>query len=173
MVYVNYIYRNQDSILYQSREDQVNNNLPYETPDQLTNGLEYLTVTLNTTDNVTIKGWFMYQKDWPLKHETPTIIYMHEGDGGLSTRIPFYNFIVHQLHLNVLSVAHRGYHDSEGHAHEIGMKKDADAILEFISEVGDTEDDGSDNAHVLQMINENKVYLFGKGTGGAVAMYMA
>jgi len=29
----------------------------------------------------------------------------------------------------VISIAHRGYHESEGHAHEEGMKKDADAII--------------------------------------------
>jgi len=117
----------------------------------------------------------MYQSHLPSGYQTSTVVYMHEGAGGLSTRLPFYNQIVHQLQVNVLSVAHRGYHESEGHAHEEGMKKDADAILQFISGVNGPikGDEESDNNKVLKMINPDLVYLFGKGAGAAVAMYMA
>ena len=74
----------------------------------------------------------MWQKHLPLGMETPTIIYMHEHEGGLEQRIPLYNLLVHHLHANVISIAHRGYSESEGEPTEEGMKKDADAILSFL-----------------------------------------
>ena len=100
---------------------------------------------------------------------------MHEGQGGLATRLPFYNSIAQQLQVNILTIAHRGYHESDGHAHEEGIKKDADAIIDYIKEAGDIDEKEAlnDNQKALKMINPDMIYLFGKGTGGAVAMYMA
>jgi len=47
------------------------------------------------------------------------------------------------------------------------MKKDADAILKFL------EDPKIVSKEVAAMINKELVFLHGKGTGGAEAIYMA
>ena len=59
---------------------------------------------------------------------------MHENENSNKMRIPFFNFIVHHCHVNVLAIAYRGYTESEGYAHESGLKKDADAIMDFIAD---------------------------------------
>ena len=92
---------------------------------------------------------------------------MHENEGGLEPRIPLYNSLVHHVHANVISIAHRGYSDSEGEAHEDGMKRDADAILTFL------QDPSAFSTEASAKINRNQVFIHGKGTGAAVAIYMA
>ena len=77
---------------------------------------------LDTEDGIKLKGWFMFQDHQPLKEKTPTVVYMHENEGSLASRLPFYNLIVHDLHVNILSIAHRGYSQSEGEAtHETAI----------------------------------------------------
>ena len=74
---------------------------------------------------------------------------------------------MHHIHANVISFGHRGYSDSEGEPHEDGMKKDADAILKFL------ENPEAVSKEVAAMINKDLVFIHGKGTGGAEAIYMA
>lgn len=92
---------------------------------------------------------------------------MHEHEGGLEQRIPLYNALVHLVHANVISIAHRGFSDSEGVPHEAGMKLDADAILSFL------EDPEVVSKEVAAMMNKKLLFIHGKGTGGAEAIYMA
>ena len=63
-------------------------------------------------------------------------------------------------------MAYRGYSESEGVAHEAGLKKDADAIMNFIA-------DPSVDKEISAKLNKKMVFVHGKGLGAALAIYMA
>ena len=63
---------------------------------------------------------------------------------------------MNRLNANVLILAYRGYGDSEGTPLEDGLKMDADATLEYAQ--------GRDD------IDNDKIYVFGRSLGGAVAI---
>jgi len=133
----------------------------------LDNGLGYYNLTLKTSDGVAIKGWFMFQDHMPRGEEsTPTLVYMHENEHSNQMRLPLFNYLVHQCHVNVLAMAYRGYSESEGVAHEAGLKKDADAIMDFIA-------NPSVNQEISAKLNTKMVFVHGKGLGAALAIYMA
>ena len=63
---------------------------------------------------------------------------MHENAGNLGLRIPYYKYIVENLGYNILSVAYRGFSYSDAVTpDETGLKRDADAILDFIKRPND------------------------------------
>merc|ERR1712166_167912 len=64
------------------------------------------------------------------------------------------------------AMAYRGYSESEGVAHEEGLKKDADAIMDFIA-------DPTVNQEISAKLNSKMVFVHGKGLGAALAIYMA
>lgn len=97
---------------------------------------------------------------------TPTLVYMHENEHSNKMRLPLFNYLVHHCHVNVLAMAYRGYSESEGVAHEEGLKKDADAIMDFIA-------DPSVNQEIGAKLNSKMVFVHGKGLGAAMAIYMA
>jgi pimeloyl-ACP methyl ester carboxylesterase len=60
---------------------------------------------------------------------------------------------------NILCIAYRGYGSSEGVPNEADMKKDALSVTEFIK--------------TCNKIDNNRVFLFGRSLGGAVALSLA
>lgn len=76
-----------------------------------------------------------YRTDlWPVD-ERPTFIFMHENAGNLGHRIPYYKHYIDNLEINILSIAYRGYSNSDKVTiNESGLKKDADAIIKWIEE---------------------------------------
>ena len=66
--------------------------------------------------------------------------------------------LVEKMGCNVFVVDYRGYGDSEGVPTEDGLKLDAEAALEFIKKRDD--------------IDQTKVYVYGQGLGGAVAIQL-
>lgn len=60
---------------------------------------------------------------------------------------------------NILCVAYRGYGSSEGVPNEAGMKRDALAVTEYIK--------------TCSKIDNQRVFLFGRSLGGAVALNLA
>jgi len=59
----------------------------------------------------------------------------------------------------VLILAYRGYGDSEGTPSEDGLKLDADATLEYAQSRDDIDND--------------RIFIFGRSLGGAVAIQLA
>ena len=84
------------------------------------------------------------------------LIYFHGNAGNIGSRLPNIQLIVKKCNTNVLILAYRGYGDSEGTPSEEGLKLDADATLEYAQSRDDIDND--------------RIFVFGRSLGGAVAI---
>jgi len=91
--------------------------------------MQYEEVWLKTKDDHKLQGWFMYQ---PVDaHKLETIIFFHENAGNIGLRMDWFALIYHELKVNVLAVAYRGYGRSQGTPSQAGIMLDAEAMLEY------------------------------------------
>ncbi|KAK3088355.1 hypothetical protein FSP39_018080 [Pinctada imbricata] len=97
-----------------------------------------------------------------IKHanpNAPTFIYFHGNAGNIGHRLPNAQGLHSLCGFNVLLVEYRGYGKSEGSPSESGLYLDAEAAMEFVLQRND--------------INKNKLLVFGRSLGGAVAIWLA
>jgi len=57
---------------------------------------------------------------------------MHENAGNIGLRLSYYEAIINDLDLNVLTIAYRGYSDSDGTPNEVGLKEDGLDIMKYV-----------------------------------------
>jgi fermentation-respiration switch protein FrsA (DUF1100 family) len=143
-----FLYFTQSGMLYYP-------NLPSReivtTPDRY--GMEYQTLQLQTSDNITLHGWYI-----PASNPRATLLFCHGNAGNISHRIESIA-IFHQLGLNVLIFDYRGYGQSEGKPSERGTYRDAEAAWDYLTE--------------QQNIPPHQIILFGRSLGGAIASHLA
>ncbi len=115
-------------------------------------GLEYADVTLVTSDDQNINGWFV-------SHPSPraTLLFLHGNGGNISHRLEKLS-IFHQLGLAVFIIDYRGYGLSTGNPSEQGTYLDAEAAWNYL--VKD------------KTIPENNIIIYGESLGGAVAVWL-
>jgi abhydrolase domain-containing protein 13 len=119
--------------------------------------LPYKNVEEITSDGLTIRGWFIHQKD-PIKHQT--IVFMHENAGNIGLRLDYYDMLYNRLNVNIVTFAYRGYSESEGLPTEDGIKLDADAIVNHLNKLIEGN-----------QIDKSSVFILGRSLGGAVAIH--
>lgn len=90
---------------------------------------------------------------------TPTILWLHENAGSLVSRIPQVSDVVRLVGCNVFLFDYRGYGASSGAPSEQGLKIDAEDALAWLAQRPD--------------IDANKIVVFGRSLGGAVAVHLA
>lgn len=151
MLYVGmslYLYLYQNRLVYLS--DYPSRELS-TTPAQI--GLEFESVTLAASDGVRLHGWF-------LPHEEPraTLLFFHGNAGNISHRLDSLAMF-HQLGLSVLIIDYRGYGRSGGEPSEEGIYRDAEAAWHHLT--------------LERQIAADRILLFGRSLGGAVAGYLA
>ena len=120
--------------------------------------MPYENVYITTKDKVKLHAWFVKANPTDPKLSR-TVIFFHENAGNIGTRIPNIELFVKRMYTNVFIVAYRGYSYSEGKPSEEGLKLDAEATLEHVL--------GRDD------INSERVFVFGRSLGGAVAIQLA
>jgi len=123
----------------------------YQTPANW--GLDYEDVTLNTPDDVQLHGWYI-----PERESEQVLLFFHGNAGNISHRRDSIQ-VFHRLGLNVLIIDYRGYGQSEGTPSEQGLYQDANAAWRYL-----TGEKGFD---------PDKVIIFGRSLGGAVAANLA
>ena len=69
----------------------------------------------------------------------------------------WFELMYNRLGVNIVCVAYRGYSASEGEPTEAGIMSDVKHVIEFCKSE--------------PMINQSKVFLFGRSLGGAVAIH--
>jgi pimeloyl-ACP methyl ester carboxylesterase len=121
------------------------------TPEQL--GVAGEEIFLETEDGVRIHGFWL-----PVEGATRAVLFLHGNAGNASHRLPN-AVLLGRLGASVLLLDYRGYGRSEGRASEAGVYADARAGL----------------AHLTGPLGfpEDRVVLFGRSLGGAVAVDLA
>ena len=89
----------------------------------------------------------------------PNLIFFHGNAGNIGSRLPNIDLLVKRLNCNVLILAYRGYGHSEGKPSEKGLQLDAEATLEYALNREDIDND--------------RIFVFGRSLGGAVAAQLA
>jgi fermentation-respiration switch protein FrsA (DUF1100 family) len=121
------------------------------TPDEW--GLAFEEVDLKTADGVRLNGWYL-----PAEEAQGTLLFLHGNAGNISHRGESLQ-IFHRLGLNVLIIDYRGYGKSTGAPSEKGMYRDARAAWDYLVK---------ERAQQAE-----KIVLFGRSLGGAVAAHLA
>lgn len=122
-----------------------------ETPEDW--GLSYQDVTLQTTDNIQLHGWYI-----PHESSDQVLLFFHGNAGNISHRRNSIE-IFHRLGLNVFIIDYRGYGKSDGKPSEQGLYQDATAAWSYLTNE--------------KRFNHNQVLIFGRSLGGAVAAQLA
>lgn len=116
-------------------------------------GLYYHDVWLTAEDGTKLHGWFVPgQGDY-------TMLWFHGNAGNISHRVDNLLLFNRRLGVSTLIFDYRGYGRSEGKPSERGMYMDAEAALEYLS--------------ASYNIDNDKLILFGRSLGCAVAVEMA
>jgi fermentation-respiration switch protein FrsA (DUF1100 family) len=87
---------------------------------------------------------------------------MHENAGNIGLRMDYFERMIMNLDVNILTVAYRGYSQSEGSPTEIGLKKDGLDIMRYTRDNLDTV-----------VAPGGDIFLLGRSLGGAVSTYVA
>ncbi len=116
-------------------------------------GLAYESVSMVTSDGVTIHGWFV-----PARQERGTLLFFHGNAGNISHRLDSLK-IFHDLGLSTLIIDYRGYGRSQGSISEQGTYLDAEAAWNYLTET--------------RKIPAQEIVVFGRSLGAAIAAYIA
>ncbi len=130
----------------------------YSTPDDW--GLEYDDVIFQTEDGLKLHGWFVPgKKKFSANGDLHTLLWFHGNAGTISIRLENIKMLYDRVPVNVFIFDYRQYGKSEGRISEQGTYIDAKAALMYL--------------HSRKDINHEKIILFGRSLGSAVAVDLA
>ena len=115
-------------------------------------GMDYQDVSIETTDGVTLHGWFIAGRT------SQVLLFFHGNAGNISHRLDSIGQF-QNLGLSVLIIDYRGYGQSAGRTTETGIYRDADAAWRYL-----TEGRG---------IVASDIVIFGRSLGASVASRLA
>lgn len=116
-------------------------------------GLSYEDVYFETSDGANLNGWFV-----PCDNPRATVIFCHGNAGNISHRLDIIRML-NSLGLNVFIFDYRGYGKSSGWPSEKGTYLDLLAAHDYVLNRDD--------------VDKEKIILYGKSLGGAVAAEVA
>jgi len=147
VVFALMLYLFQDRMVYLS-------NLPDRalgaSPSDL--GLDYEDVSLITSDNERLHGWYV-----PAVDSRGVLLFFHGNAGNISHRLDSIK-IFHELDLDILIIDYRGYGQSTGKAGEQGTYLDAQAAWDYLIN--------------SRRIPADQIIVFGRSLGGAVGAWL-
>ena len=115
-------------------------------------GMDYQDVSIETTDGVTLHGWFIVGRS------SQVLLFFHGNAGNISHRLDSIAQF-QELRLSVLIIDYRGYGQSEGRTTERGIYRDADAAWHYLIEG--------------RGIVASDIVIFGRSLGASVASRLA
>ncbi|HVM60051.1 MAG TPA: alpha/beta hydrolase [Verrucomicrobiae bacterium] len=124
-----------------------------QTPDQA--GLKYDDVTLTTSDDLKINGWFLPAS---ASNATLTVLLFHGNAGNMSHRFEKLA-VLHSLGVNAFIIDYRGYGRSEGAPDEQGTYRDSQAAYNYLIQ--------------QRKLPPRSVVLYGESLGSAIAADLA
>ena len=120
-------------------------------------GLEYEDVRLETSDGLTLHGWFI--PGGPGSESRITWLWFHGNGGNIGHRINELALAHHRTGANIFIFDYRGYGESQGSPSEKGTYLDSRAVMEYLSSRSD--------------VDQNRVAYLGHSLGAAVAVELA
>jgi fermentation-respiration switch protein FrsA (DUF1100 family) len=118
-------------------------------------GLRFEDVFLETEDSLKIHSWFVFTNE---PKRNGVVLFCHGNAGNISDRIFSIDFF-NKLGYDVFIFDYRGYGKSDGTPSEQGTYLDANAAYEYLVE--------------KKGMPEDKIVIFGRSIGGAVAVDLA
>jgi len=116
-------------------------------------GLGYEDIFFRTGDGIELHGWFV-----PAQDAVATILYCHGNAGNISHRVEIAKMF-NEKKMNFFIFDYRGFGKSKGWPTERGTYLDAQAAYDYL--VG------------RQDIDRNRIVIFGKSLGAAIAIDLA
>ncbi len=116
-------------------------------------GLQAEDCYFTSSDGVRLHGWFFANEN-----AIATLIWCHGNAGNISDRLYDLTLLC-KLPINVFIFDYRGYGRSEGSPDEPGVYLDAEAAYDYMISRKD--------------VDKNKIIIFGRSLGGAVAVDLA
>ncbi len=116
-------------------------------------GLEYESITITTSDDIRLHGWFV-----PADKARGVLLFFHGNAGNISHRLDLLE-IFHNLGLSSLIIDYRGYGQSQGKVTEQGTYLDAEAAWQYLTRG--------------RNIPAENIVIFGMSLGGAIAADLA
>ena len=114
--------------------------------------LLYEEVSLTTSDNIQLHGWFI-----PGEEGKPVVLFFHGNAGNISHRLGNIR-LLHELGVAVFIFDYRGFGKSQGTPSEAGLTKDAIAAHNWLTNNGWAAD---------------RIVYFGRSLGAGVAVNLA
>jgi pimeloyl-ACP methyl ester carboxylesterase len=151
------LYFKQESMLYFPEVGGISKQ-PKDNPRRCRSPSEhdvyYEDVYIQCQDGVKIHAWLMLRTSE--RNPLPTLVYYHGNAGNIGLRLPNAVIMMQTLNVNILLVEYRGYGNSDNVSiNEAGIKLDGQAALDYIL--------------THPKVDPNKLILFGRSLGGAVA----
>jgi len=115
-------------------------------------GLEYEDVSLTTSDDERLHGWYV-----SAANSKGVVLFFHGNAGNISHRLDSIQ-IFHQLGLDTLIIDYRGYGESTGKTNEQGTYLDAQAAWSYL-----VDERG---------IPADQIIIFGRSLGGAIGTWL-
>jgi len=116
-------------------------------------GLEYESITITTSDDIRLHGWFV-----PAEKARGVMLFFHGNAGNISHRLELLE-IFHNLGLSSLIIDYRGYGQSQGKVTEQGTYLDAEAAWQYLTKG--------------RSIPAENIVIFGMSLGGPIAANLA
>ena len=133
-------------------------------------GLDYQALSVRSGEGETLAAWWM-----PQAHARADVLYFHGNGGNLSLWLPVLAGI-HARGLNVLAFDYRGYGRSTGEPTEVGLYRDAEAMVQELRRLREGDSALPTESGVLpeggtHVKRVRPVIYWGRSLGGAVAAY--
>lgn len=119
-------------------------------------GLAFENVYIRSKDSTRLHMFLVKQPEEAKYSAAPTILYLHGNAGNVGHRLMNVKGLVQYLGCNVALLEYRGYGHSDGSPSEEGLYLDAQAGLDYLQERPD--------------IDHDKIIVFGRSLGGAIAI---
>lgn len=139
------LYLFQDQLIFQPTR------MLTASPDAI--GLEYEDVTLRSTEDIRLHGWYI-----PANAARGVVLFLHGNAGNIAHRLATLE-LLHQVGLSTFIIDYRGYGDSEGKPSERGTYADAESAWNYLT--------------MERGIKSDNIVIFGRSLGGAVAAWLA
>ena len=119
--------------------------------DQLSVGIKE--VIIDTDDNINLLGWY-HEKDI---EKYKTILFFHGNAGSLENRIHKLNHF-HDMKVNFLIIAWRGFSGNKGKPSEKGLYEDGKSAINWLSKKG---------------VKQENIVIYGESLGTGIATHLA